>query len=60
MSRKVDPHKNNEYDDELDYGERLHREKTRKVKRGKSKYFDDYEYQPPRKAKPLRRNNATY
>lgn len=44
-----------EYDEEHDYGEKLHREKTKKVKRGKSRYFDDYEYQPPRRDKPSKR-----
>lgn len=58
MSKKFDNRKNNEYSDEYDYGERLHREKTKKVKRGKNRYYDDFEYQPPRREKSLRKHNT--
>ena len=56
MSRKFDQ---KQYNDEEDYGEKLHRDK-KKVKRGKSKYFDEVEYQQPRRPKPLRRYNSSY
>jgi len=44
-----------DFDEESDYGEKLHREKTKKVKRGKNRYYDDYEYQQPRQNKPSKR-----
>ena len=55
MSRKFDNQGRTDFEDESDYGERLHREKTKKVKRGKSRYFDDYEYQAPKRIKPSKR-----
>ena len=58
MSRKFDHFRFQE--DEADYGERLHREKTKRVKRGKDRRFEDFEYAPPRREKPLRRNNTAY
>lgn len=57
MSKNFDRRKQNEYDDDFDYGERLHREKTKKVKRGKNRYFDDIEMRPPRRDKPSKRNS---
>ena len=39
MSKKFDKSNNSYYNDDYDYGERLHREKTKKIKRGKSNEF---------------------
>lgn len=59
MSRKFDQYKFIE--DESDYGERLHREKTKRLKRGKNRYFEDFDYAPPtRREKPLRKYNNAY
>lgn len=58
MSRKFDNNNHNDYIEDYDYGERLHREKTKKVKRGKSRYYDDFDYSPPKKQKPLRKYNT--
>ena len=60
MSKKFDKSNNSYYNDDYDYGERLHREKTKKIKRGKNRNFDDFDYVPPRKAKPLRKHNTAY
>ena len=54
MSKNFDRRKT-DYEDDYDYGERLHREKTKKVKRGKSRYYDEFEYQSPRREKPSKR-----
>jgi len=59
VSKKFDSRKSNDYD-EFDYGEKLHREKTKKVKRGKNRYYDEMDFSPPRREKPLRRYNNTY
>ena len=59
MSKKFDNRKRNEFDEEFDYGEKLHREKTKKVKRGKNRYYDDFDYNP-RKEKSLRKYNTPY
>ena len=61
---KADKRKFKQYDEDYDYGERLHREKTKKIKRGKNKYYDEYASQEmPRYDKPvkaLRKSNSHY
>ena len=55
MSRKFD--RQRDFEEDFDYGERLHREKTKKIKRGKSRYFDDIDMKAPRREKPARRSS---
>jgi hypothetical protein len=56
VSKNFDRRKHNEFDEDFDYGERLHREKTKKIKRGKNRYFDEVEVRTPRRDKPSKRS----